>query len=186
MIRSEVAWSQCRRLHEARRRAGLFERARKVLAAQRASRRMLHHDRVARQDCRHHHVHRGEQRIVPRGQIEHHAERRLGDAPHEPRLVARDDVGQRLFGDARHVARTKRHPIDLAARLSQGLAHHGGDVPRDVVGASHHRIGRREHERNAVSNRRSCGCPSAGRRAIEHAARGARHRLARPCKPVRR
>ena len=99
---------------------------------------MLDDDRIAREHRRHDDVDGGEQRVVPRGQVENDAERLFHDAALEARLDPRNDVGQTFLGDARHVARAKGHPVDLASRLGKRLAHHG----RDVAG---HRVGVGEH-----------------------------------------
>ena len=125
-------------LHEVREAARLGEGAREVLPAERASGGVLEHDCVARQDSRDDRVDRREERVVPRGQVEHHAERILRDAPVEPVLVREDQVGQGRLGDRDHVPGPQRHPGDFSARLGERLPHHPGDVGRDGLDAGFH------------------------------------------------
>ncbi len=96
---------------------------------------MLHDDGVAGEHRGDNRVHGGEERVVPRGQIEHDAEGRLRDAALEAFLRREHDVGERLLRDLLHVAPAPCHAFDLATRLRERLAHLPRDVLRDLLGA---------------------------------------------------
>ena len=74
------------------------------LGAKRGLRRVLQDHRVARHQCRHDGIHRGQIGIVPGRDDERDAERHLADESGEARLVADVDVGKRRLRHSDHVA----------------------------------------------------------------------------------
>ena len=113
---------------------------------------MLEHHRVPREDGRHDHVDGGEERVVPRRQVEDDAERLAHDAALAAFLVE-NDVRERGLGGAGQVAGALGHPGDLVAGLPQGLAHHAGDVGGDALAGGLQGVHRAQAERGAIGHR---------------------------------
>jgi hypothetical protein len=92
---------------------------------------MLENDRVACEYGGKNDIDRREQWVIPRGQVEHDAERVFDDSPIEAVLPRKHDVAQAPFGNRDHMPRARRHPCNFVAGLDEGFAHHSRDVGGD-------------------------------------------------------
>ena len=124
-------------LEHAFRQAGFAEAFVVTLGAKRCLVRMLQDHRVAGHDRRHHRVHRGQVRIVPRRQHQHRARRLAPDEAAKALCRTGIDIGQRLRGDRHHVARPLLEAPHFAGRLADRPAHLPGDFLRDLFLARH-------------------------------------------------
>ena len=118
MISADLRVAQHEVLEHALRQPRPVERLLEPLGHQQRRGRMLQHHRVARHQRRDDRVDGGEIGIVPRRDREDHAERVAPDVAHEAVLGAGIDVGQRLLGDADHVAGALLEPAQLRPRHS--------------------------------------------------------------------
>jgi hypothetical protein len=155
------------RLDEIGRPARGGERAREVVAAQGAPRRVLHDHGVAGENRGDDGVHRREERVVPRREIEHDAQRRLHDAALEAVLGRERDVLEGGLGDRHHVPRATGHPRHLAPGLAQRLAHHARDVRGDGVDVFLHPRRGALADRDALGDRAGAEGAGGGLCAVE-------------------
>ena len=156
-------------LHEVRGRAGLFECVFEGLPAQRRLARMFEDDGVSREHGRHDDVQRDKQRIVPRGDVEHDAERFVADVAFEPGDLGDVFVRERFLRDADHVFGAFDEPVHFAARLLDGLAHLARRVRGDLVGHCLERVDEPAAQRDAGVDRRRAPRAECGARAHNNA-----------------
>ena len=100
-------------------------------AHQRRLARVFQHHRIARDQRRCDGVDRGQIRIVPGRDHQHHALRHAGDVAAKGRAVFDHGRGQRPGGDVRHVGRAFRDPAEFAAK-SDRAAHLPGQFGHDA------------------------------------------------------
>jgi hypothetical protein len=93
---------------------------------------VLDDDRVAREQGGDDDVHRDEERVVPRGDVEHDAEGLVADIAGEIGLFGDVFVLEGILGDVDHVAGAGEHAVDLAPGEGDGFAHLAGDVGGDL------------------------------------------------------
>ena len=125
------SWLEMQELEYALRQAGGLERFCVALGHQRRLRGHLQDHAVARQQRRNYRVHRGEPRVIPRRDYQHHAQRLAADEALETVFLWNREIGQRLFGDAAHV---KSALLEAAAQLAGGLRHRPAHLPAQFRG----------------------------------------------------
>ena len=116
------------KLEHALRQSGCVKRLGVTLGHQRRLRRHFEDDRVAGKKRRYYGVHRCEPGVVPRRDDQDHPERIAADESPEPDFRTGVHIGERAFGDARHV----RDPLleaaaDFHGGMGDGAPHLAGE-----------------------------------------------------------
>ena len=126
---------EVQKLEHALRKPGGLEGLGVALGYKRGLRRHLEDYAIAREERRHHRVHRSEPGIIPRRDHQHHAERLATDEPAEAGLFRNRNFGKRLLGNAAHVQRALMKPaLDLTRALAERAAHLPAELDGEVVG----------------------------------------------------
>ena len=126
------------------------------LRGERRLRGMLQHHHVAGHECRDHAVHRDEERVVPGGNSEDHAQR---FAPHEaPEVVLGIGihVAERLRRDGDHVPRALERAAYLVGRVTRGPAHLPGELFGDLRAALFELAAETREDGGAIGKRTCC------------------------------
>jgi hypothetical protein len=108
-----------------------------MTAAQRGFGAVLDENTVSGQERRNHNIYGNQQRIIPRGDIDHDAERLVLDSAVIAFLGGQDVGRQGLMGDVQHVFGPLEKTAELCAGLGQGFSHLAADLFGDrlLVGA---------------------------------------------------
>jgi hypothetical protein len=165
--RRHLVVAQHQVLEHALGQAGGIERRLEPLGDQQRAGGVLEHHRVAGHQCRHHRVHRRQERVVPGRDRKHHAERLALDVAREAVPGLRHHVRETFLGDRDHVPRPLLEAAQLARAEAHGPAHLPGELRHDLVRHGQHGVDRLRAIGAALGDRKCAPCPLRGTGALE-------------------
>ncbi len=146
-------------LHHAFGQAGRGEALGEALGDERRLARMLEDHGIAGEDRGHQGVHRRQERVVPRRDHEHDAERLLPDETREALARARLHVGETIRRQRHHRLGALAHALHFRRRVAHRPAHLARELCADLLLPRQHRGDEAAADRDAARERH--GAPRA-------------------------